>query len=311
MRIVALVACLLGIAVLPASAHASLMKVTVLVHGPGSISSNLQGYPVCTSTVGNASLKSCGIYEIGSANEASSNYVALSATANASQPNKSTFTGFTCTTSSGASCGGCQSTDTCQILGSLDKTVDNILVSATFADTTAPNAPTITPAYSTTVDRQVTFGVTSNDTIASTQCSLDGGAFGACPANNAYVLSEGQHTFRARVTDPSNLVSPQSALTTINVVDTALTSGPTDASPDRTPTFGYSSFTGVTFECSLDGAAFAKCGDKATGDVAEKVGPLADGTHTFLVRARNGSDFDRVPATRTWTVDTTPPAASL
>src|ERR1044071_5475617 len=128
MRIVALLVCLLGIAVLPATAHASLMKVTVIVHGPGSISSNLQGYPVCTSTVGNSGAKSCGTYEIGSASEASSNYVALSATANAAQPNKSTFAGFTCTTQSGAKCDACRSTDTCQILGSLDKTVNDILV---------------------------------------------------------------------------------------------------------------------------------------------------------------------------------------
>jgi hypothetical protein len=308
MRIVALVACLLGIAVLPASAHASQMRITVLVHGPGSISGPLS----CTSTVGNSDVKSCGLYTIGIANEASSNYAAFGAAGNATQPNKSTFMGWSCITSSGASCGGCQSTDTCQILGSLDKTVNDIIAVATFKDTTAPGTPINTPTFSASVDRQVSFGVTANDMIAGTECSIDGRAFGACPADSAYVLDEGQHTFRSRVTDPSDLVSPQSALTTVNVVDTALAAGPVDHSTDTKPAFTFSSGIGTTFECSLDGAAFTGCGPKANGQGSTVLGSLADGSHTFQVRARLGaSDYDRVPATRTWTVDTTPPTTTL
>jgi len=85
-----------------------------------------------------------------------------------------------------------------------------------------------------------------------------------------------------------------------------------DAKPAN-PTNGTSaSFTyhstpaGAEFECRLDAAAFASC---ASEGIAYP-GPLADGSHNFRVRAKNG-DGTGAAALYTWTVDTTPPTAIL
>src|SRR5262249_50668989 len=56
------------------------------------------------------------------------------------------------------------------------------------------------------------------------------------------------------------------------------------------------------FECSLDSAPFSVCSSPVTYSA------LADGSHTFRVRAvDNSGNTDPTPASFTWTVDTTPP----
>ena len=58
------------------------------------------------------------------------------------------------------------------------------------------------------------------------------------------------------------------------------------------------------FSCSLDGAAPRPCTSPFTPAA------LAEGAHTFAVRARDASgNVDASPATRAFTVDVTPPAA--
>lgn len=87
--------------------------------------------------------------------------------------------------------------------------------------------------------------------------------------------------------------------------DTAITGHPTDPSPDSTATF---SFTGTDlgaagvggFECALDAAPFQTCASPAAFG-----GPLADGPHTFQVRAIDTlGNVDPTPATFSWTVTT-------
>ena len=49
----------------------------------------------------------------------------------------------------------------------------------------------------------------------------------------------------------------------------------------------------------------------ATTAAALPAANLADGTHTFRVRARDGGEFDRVPAVFTWVVDTVAPTVAF
>jgi hypothetical protein len=304
MRIVALLACLLGLAVLPASAHASALVIGVWVIGPGTVTGSGLSAP-CVSTGATGVKKLCGVSIEGDASRVASFDADFNAMAKAAQPNQATFTGWTCETGGKVSCTGCASAGNCNLFSPLTDGSYSMTLTANFTDTTAPAAPTITPTYSTTVDRQVSFGVTANDTIQSTSCALGATPFGACPPGNAYVLPEGTYSFSAKVTDPSGNTSP-STTTSFQIVDTALVGGPSGSSSDPRPAFTYSSGAGTAFDCSLDGAAYSACPANGT-----QVGPLAEGQHTFSVRAKAGSAFDHVPATRTWTVDTTPPVATL
>ena len=92
--------------------------------------------------------------------------------------------------------------------------------------------------------------------------------------------------------------------------DTAVTSGPDGPTGDSTPTFGFSSAEAFLdrFECRFDAAAFGACSDA----VAHTSSPLADGAHTFAVRALDTADNpDPTPATRSFTVDTVAPDTAI
>jgi hypothetical protein len=88
----------------------------------------------------------------------------------------------------------------------------------------------------------------------------------------------------------------------------AIESAPPAQSTSADATFAFSAtdtLSGVdALQCSLDGAAFADCASPLalTG--------LADGAHSFAVRARDiAGNIDASPATHAWTIDTddTPP----
>jgi hypothetical protein len=110
--------------------------------------------------------------------------------------------------------------------------------------------------------------------------------------------------------DPGDIV-----ITSLNRVppDTSITAGPTDGSfTSADAQFGFSgtddviSASDLTFECRLDGAAFAACGSPA------RMTNLPEGTHSFFVRAVDEADnADLSPASRTWTVDRTPPVSTI
>jgi hypothetical protein len=89
--------------------------------------------------------------------------------------------------------------------------------------------------------------------------------------------------------------------------ETTITSGPPSLSQSADATFAFtSSESGSTFECSLDGSAFASCSSPAayTG--------LGDGAHTFDVQATDGSaNTDATPDGASWTIDATAPNVSL
>jgi subtilisin family serine protease len=87
---------------------------------------------------------------------------------------------------------------------------------------------------------------------------------------------------------------------------TTIQGGPSGLTNSRTATFGFeASKAGSTSECRLDGGEFEPC-------VSSKayVG-LADGEHSFSVRATDEFGIVGASAQRTWSVDATAPAVTI
>ena len=82
--------------------------------------------------------------------------------------------------------------------------------------------------------------------------------------------------------------------------DTTVYAGPSGVTNDPTPTFAfYSSDGGSSFECKLDRGAYSACASP------KRMGHLADGPHTFYVRAKDAAgNLDPTPASRSFTVRT-------
>jgi large repetitive protein len=164
-----------------------------------------------------------------------------------------------------------------------------------------------------------------DDHLATTECRVDDGAFGACDApnhENLTCLPNGAHVFQLRLTDRAGNVTLTTRTFTFKGWARALECPPLAPEPEpdlsdtpsSTVTFtgGIAAgawsrerdvtvaFTASTAECALDDGAFAACSGSftATG--------LADGTHAISVRAGG-----QAPAVRRFRVDTTPPVIEI
>lgn len=185
-------------------------------------------------------------------------------------------------------------------------------------DRTAPPQTTIDsgPAGATN-DSTPTFGFSSSEAGSTFQCRVDSDPFFTCSGpgrtHTTFVLGEGPHTFQVRATDPTldTDLSPATRSFTIDAAapETVIDSGPSGLTADDTPDFAFSaSEAGSSFECRFDSAPFKPCaGPGATHSAA-----LRDGSHTFAVRATDlGSNVDATPATRAFSIDSTPPITLL
>ena len=115
----------------------------------------------------------------------------------------------------------------------------------------------------------------------------------------------------ARSTPPATSTRPRRrapSRSTPVPLNTTIDSGPSGLTNDPTPTFTFSSADepGTTYECRVDGGAWVTCSGPRTEP------PLADGPHTFEVRATDSAgNQDGSPASQTITVDTTPPQTAI
>jgi hypothetical protein len=108
------------------------------------------------------------------------------------------------------------------------------------------------------------------------------------------------------VADTSNAVIRQIELAATPVAtkpDTAISAGPVDGSVVSSTSasfkFAATPATGASLECAVDGATFTARVSPVT------LSALAEGSHTFSVRAVNSAGADPTPSTRSWSVNTT------
>jgi len=173
--------------------------------------------------------------------------------------------------------------------------------------TSGPTAPLLNsyPANPTN-QTTATFSFTTSDpTVVSFVCSLDGSANPCTSTANYSGLSDGSHTFlvvgQTSGGTPSNPVFYTWVVDTLPPPMPLVTSHPSDPSSTANATFTFSDAEqGVAFRCSLDGPATFCNG------ITTYVG-LADGGHTFSVTATDTAGNQSAPNVFSWTIHTTTP----
>ncbi|PZF81772.1 right-handed parallel beta-helix repeat-containing protein [Jiangella anatolica] len=165
------------------------------------------------------------------------------------------------------------------------------------------------PPPATTSATAASFAFSSNEP-GTFQCALDGAAFAACVSPVELTgLSAGAHTFAVRAVDLAGIPdgSPVVSTWTVTPADTTapqttIGAGPSGSTTATTAAFEFTADEGgSTFECLLDGGAWAACTSPSVHH------DLTPGEHTFLVRATDAAgNTDPTPATRTWTIAAPP-----
>ena len=189
-----------------------------------------------------------------------------------------------------------------------------------FTPPTPPPTPT-GPAPETTLSgvptrtrlRTVTVQLASNEASAEFRCRLDAEPFVTCPRSFVREgVTPGVHTFQAFATLPDGRFDATPASTTFEIVgtpiDTLITSAPPAVTVATTAVIEFrASEEGLTFECSLEDAAFSAtdCTGRRT------LTGLTPGAHRFRVRATDGQVTDETPAEVRWVVDNTSPVVTL
>ena len=192
--------------------------------------------------------------------------------------------------------------------------VDGTPESYTFT-VVGPPTTTITGPAATTESTSAEFTFSADHAGATFLCSLDGAPLRRATSPVSYSdLTEGNHTFEVQATTrfagvdlvedpPAEPRVDDRAAADTTAPETTIDAGPQDGTTNTTARFTFSSNEAeATFECSLDGDAFAGCSSPH-----EYAGPGV-GAHTFAVRAIDAAgNVDATPASRTWTIDEPPP----
>ena len=182
------------------------------------------------------------------------------------------------------------------------------IVDETAPETTIGSGP-VDPTSSTTAS----FTFSASEAGSTFECSLDGAPFAMCGLTADYAeLAEGPHTLAVRATDESG-----------NPDDGAgrPTSGPSTRSPPRRPsgpglrTLRAAAVRSFTFAIRAPTRPSSASSTAAPGQPAPSpasYGALANGSHTFAVRATDAAgNVEQTPASRTWTVDTVAPETTI
>ncbi|MCM2278934.1 MAG: hypothetical protein NDJ89_12735 [Oligoflexia bacterium] len=174
-------------------------------------------------------------------------------------------------------------------------------------------APITVISASRSGNASISFSFAANEPVSGFECALDGQAFAACASPVAFSgLANGSHSFAVRATDlTGNLESSPASFAW--VVEPVITTRITSVTPAGSLTnlasisFAFSSnVADASFECSLDGAAFAVCASP------KAYSGLLDGNHSFTVRAvdRWGA-VDATGASHSWKIDRVAPIVTI
>jgi hypothetical protein len=177
-------------------------------------------------------------------------------------------------------------------------------------DMTAPVAPSITakPTDPSAVTSP-SFSFADIEAGVSFLCRLDAAAYVACTSPTSYAsLALGSHTFSVEAKDAAGNVSAATSYTwSIAPPTPTITAKPANPTNQTSASFSFTdTLAGVSYVCALDTPTFTACTSPKNYP-----GPLAQGSHTFQVKALSGAN-QSVAASYTWTVDTTlPPAPTI
>ena len=202
-------------------------------------------------------------------------------------------------------------------------TVDTVAPGSTIDSGPPPKDPLATPPPATP-DTTPELAFSTGEVGATVECRLDSfedSDWVACSSPlTTGELIDGDHTFQVRAVDAAGNIGEIDELTfVVDATDptTHLRSGgPLEGETvtDRTPSFVFDSDDPTaTFECRVDSAIdWTGCEPDQPTDEFDAGGPLADGAHTFDVRAVDSVGHrDPTPETRSFAVDATAPDSVL
>jgi|GEM_PF-2384923 len=199
-------------------------------------------------------------------------------------------------------------------VGSLSVTIDTAPALPPSVNSTMPGSPGMSsaPLVKGTAEAGSTVRVYTNSTCTSAAVSGSAATF-ATPGISVPVALSSTTSFFATAVDlagnPASACSPTSVSFTQDSVAPpvpSITAGPPALVSSTSAAFAFSdSEPGVTFGCSLDGAALTACTS------ATSVSALAQGAHSFSVHAVDPAGNLSGVASRSWTVDTVAPTTSI
>jgi hypothetical protein len=181
---------------------------------------------------------------------------------------------------------------------------DNVMINAGFVASGCVNCTNTNNLYNSSGESSGSNAVVGNPTFAGGSTpttyagwSLASGSVGAGKADDGKDIGIDPNGITAgggTTTPPADTTPP----------DTTISSGPSGTITTNSASFAFtSSESGSTFQCQLDSGSWATCTSP------KAYSSLADGSHTFSVKAIDAAgNFDASPATRTFTVNTAPPA---
>lgn len=150
--------------------------------------------------------------------------------------------------------------------------------------------------------------------ISDYECRLDGAAWASCSSPKTYSsLTQGPHSFDVRSIDNNaNASAPSSHAWTVDLTNPTVSVGSAPGAINNSTTASFT-FSGadtgggsvVSYQCSLDAATAATCSSPV------HYSGLAQGNHSFTVKAVDSAGNLSAAASASWTVDLAAPTVTI